>query len=70
MKNRFGSLWMILPTALIILVDIYVFQAVKSAVIDSKLSTQRWVYGIYWGLASITYLARYPIFKVLRFLVF
>ena len=57
MKNRFGPLWMILPTALIILVDIYVFQAVKSAVIDSKLSTQRWVYGIYWGLASITYIA-------------
>ncbi|MEN9447545.1 MAG: hypothetical protein RJA25_835 [Bacteroidota bacterium] len=57
MKNRFGPFWFILPALIVLLVDFYVFQAVKSTVSDSKPSTQRIVYGIFWGLSSFTYIA-------------
>lgn len=57
MRNRFSPIWMLLPAVVIILVDIYVFQAVKSSVSDSKASTQRIAYAVYWTLSSFTYLA-------------
>lgn len=58
MKNRFGPFWwIVLPTLIVVLVDIYVFQAVKNSVSSSKPTTQRLVYLIFWGLSSFTYLA-------------
>lgn len=57
MKNRFGPLWIILPVALIILVDIYVFQAVKSVFSTAKPNTQRIANICYWLLSSVTYIA-------------
>lgn len=57
MRNKFGTFWMLLPAIVLILVDIYVFQAIKSIYSDSKTSTQRIAYIIYWSLSSITYLA-------------
>ena len=57
MRNRFGPLWMLLPAIIILIVDWYVFQAVKSAYSDSKSSTQRIAYIVYWSLSSITYIA-------------
>ena len=57
MKNRFSPFWMFLPALVIIIVDIYVFQAVKSSFSDSKSSTQRIAYITYWFLSSFTYLA-------------
>ena len=57
MKNKFGTLWMLLPALVIIVVDIYVFQAVRSSFSDSKASTQRIAYIVYWVLSSVTYLA-------------
>ena len=57
MKNKFGTLWMLLPALVIIVVDIYVFQAVRSSFSDSKASTQRIAYIVYWVLSSITYIA-------------
>ena len=57
MKNRFGPLWIILPVALIILVDIYVFQAVRSVFSTAKPNTQRIANICYWLLSSVTYIA-------------
>lgn len=57
MRNKFGPIWMLLPALVIIVVDIYVFQAVKSSVSDSKASTQRIAYVTYWVLSSFTYIA-------------
>ena len=57
MRNKFGTLWMLLPALVIIIVDIYAFQAVRSSFSDSKTSTQRIAYSIYWILSSFTYLA-------------
>lgn len=48
---------MFLPALVIIIIDIYVFQAVKSTFSDSKSSTQRFAYSAYWILSSFTYLA-------------
>jgi uncharacterized membrane protein len=48
---------MLLPALVIIVVDIYVFQAVRSSFSDSKASTQRIAYIVYWVLSSVTYLA-------------
>lgn len=57
MRNRFSPFWMLLPALVVIIVDIYVFQAVKSSFSDSKSSTQKTAYAIYWILSSFTYLA-------------
>lgn len=57
MKNRFSPVWMLLPALVIIVVDLYVFQAVRSSFSDSKTNTQRIAYAIYWLLSSFTYIA-------------
>lgn len=57
MQNRFGTFWMLLPALVIIIVDIYVYQAVRSSFSDSKSSTQRIAFSIYWVLSSFTYVA-------------
>ncbi len=57
MKNRYSPFWMFLPAIVIIVIDIYVFQAVRSSFSDSKSSTQRIAYFLYWFLSSFTYIA-------------
>lgn len=57
MQNKFSPFWMFFPAFVIILVDIYVFQAVRSSFSDTKISSQRLAYGIYWLLSSFTYIA-------------
>ncbi|MDB5228235.1 MAG: mismatch repair protein MutT [Bacteroidota bacterium] len=57
MHNRFNPLWMILPLLIIVFVDVYVFQAIKTSFSGSRTSTQRTAYLIYWILSSFTYLA-------------
>ncbi len=48
---------MLFPVIFTVLVDLYVFQAVKSSFSGSKASTQRVIYIIYFSLSSITYIA-------------
>jgi predicted MPP superfamily phosphohydrolase len=48
---------MIVPLLVIVLVDLYVFQAVRTSFSGSKPSTQRSAYVIYWLLSSFTYIA-------------
>lgn len=54
---------MLIPLLVIIVVDIYVFQAVKTSFSDSKPSTQRIINIIYWALSSITYFTLLFIFS-------
>lgn len=48
---------MLLPLLILVLVDMYVFQAVRTSFSGSKPSTQKSAYIIYWALSSFTYLA-------------
>ncbi|MCC6570612.1 MAG: metallophosphoesterase [Chitinophagales bacterium] len=62
MNNRFTLTWMLVPLILLILVDIYVFQAVRSAFTDARSSQQRIAYITYWSLSAITYIVLAVIF--------
>lgn len=57
MHNRFKPVWIFIPLFIILSIDLYVFQAVKTSFSDSKPSTQRVVHLVYWALSSITYIA-------------
>lgn len=57
MNNRFNPTWMLIPLLIAIVVDIYVFQALKTSFSGTKPSTQRIAITIYWILSSFTYLA-------------
>jgi uncharacterized protein len=57
MNNRFNPTWMLVPLLIAVVVDIYVFQSLKTSFSAAKPATQRTAYFIYWLLSSFTYLA-------------
>lgn len=57
MNKRFGSNWIFIPIIVAIIVDIYVFQAVRTSFSESKPNTKRIAYIIYAILSAFTYLA-------------
>lgn len=48
---------MLIPVLMLLLIDLYIFQAVKTSFADSKPGTQRTAYTAYWLLSSVTYIA-------------
>lgn len=57
MRTKISPFWMLLPALVILIIDIYIFQAVKNSLSDAKPTSQRVGYILYWTLSSITYLA-------------
>jgi predicted MPP superfamily phosphohydrolase len=57
MNSRFNPFWSVIPFILFILVDIYIFQAIKSSFSGTKSNTQRNAYLVYAVLSSFTYIA-------------
>ena len=55
--NRFNPIWVFILILLVIIIDIYVFQAIRTSFSGSKPNTQRAAYIIYWLLSSFIYVA-------------
>ncbi len=57
MNKRFGSNWIFIPIIISIIVDIYVFQAIKTSFAGSKPNTRKIISILYVLISSFTYLA-------------
>ena len=57
MNNKISPFWSILPVLAILLIDIYVYQAIKTSFSNSKSSTQRIALIVYCLLSTFAYIS-------------